>query len=134
MNDKELKEYIDGIKKDMTGLINEARHEMVKLEECIKGVKKELGSKMEKLKEFQLTCPLLEELRNIKGRVFRNNILVYFFMTGLMALAWLQLQNNHSVHPEDVLKKLEVLEKKIDAEIERERIDDQMDMNYKNRK
>jgi len=45
-------------------------------------------------------------------------------MSGLMALAWLQLQRGYDVQPKDVLKQLIALEKKIDIEIEREKRDD----------
>jgi len=65
-----------------------------------------------------------KELNRVKGKVFRNNVLVYIFMSGLMALAWLQLQRGYDVQPKDVLKQLIALEKKIDIEIEREKRDD----------
>ncbi len=52
---------------------------------------------------------------------------MYFFMTGLMALAWLQLQGGHDIQPKDVLEKVRILEKKIDGEIEREKREDEIE-------
>ncbi|MCP4989380.1 MAG: hypothetical protein GY928_25975 [Colwellia sp.] len=125
MNDKELKDYIDDVKQDFNGMVTELKQEMIKLEDSIIDSKDELSKRIGQLREFQLTCPFTKELNKIRGRVFRNNILVYIFMSGLMALAWLQLEDSLEVKPKDVLNKLEVLENKIDTEIEREKEEDE---------
>ena len=122
MDDKELKEYIDSVKTDMTLLVKDLRKEILKLESCIGNIKRDLRNKMDTIREFQLSCPLSKQLKRIegevsvvRGRVFRNNILVYIFMTGLIALAWLQMQDGHKIQPKDVLKKVQEVENKFNV-------------------
>jgi len=124
MDDKELKEYIDTTKKDLVFIVEGLKQEVLRLEDNTVVSSVAIEKKIQKLREFQLTCPITKELNRVKGKVFRNNVLVYIFMSGLMALAWLQLQRGYDVQPKDVLKQLIALEKKIDIEIEREKRDD----------
>jgi len=125
MNDKELKDYIDTTKKDLVTIVSSLKQEVLRLEDNVVVSSVAIEKKIQKLREFQLTCPITKELNRVKGKVFRNNILVYIFMTGLMALAWLQLQDVSGIQPKDVFKEVQILRRKIDTEIEREKKDDE---------